>query len=138
MMAAGDIKGTTRSMQLKVPRTPLREMVMYLVQPHQDGSTQKVRMPMILLVLSPQIRGPVVLDVNLGKGDSQREETTADEDGEREMSEESDLSELLETPKFKLWKDKTKTLRTGLVCVPKKAEVIILSKLWAIPFTVAR
>ena len=49
-----------------------------------------VQMPMLM----PQMKCWVMIKANQGKGDSPREEeTAADEDGEREVNEESEPSE---------------------------------------------
>jgi len=65
-------------------------------------------------MLTPQIKGWVVLKVNLGKGDRPREEEmTTDEDGERVQSEDSEPREVPETPKAKTLKGKTKMPKMG-------------------------
>jgi len=51
-------------------------------------------MPVLMLMVMPQMKGQVMIKANQGKGDSPREEeTAADEDGEREVNEESEPSE---------------------------------------------
>jgi len=58
---------------------------------------------------------------------------TVDEDGESQREETSDVSEHLATPKAKPLRGNMKILRTGQTWVPKKAEVIVLTKLRAVP-----
>src|SRR5882724_490804 len=76
------------------PTTPARQMTVYTVQENEDGSAEQASSPMVMPVLTPQMKGQVVIKANLGRGESPREEeTTADEDGEKEMSEPREPSE---------------------------------------------
>jgi len=87
------------------PMMLLREMRVYAVQPNQDGLVQQVRTPQMVPMATPQIKGIIVLKVNLGRGDSLREEDTiTDEDGDDDREDkcsESDLPEHSVMPKSK-------------------------------------
>jgi len=55
---------------------------------------EQASMPVMIPILLPQIQGQVIIKANQWRGESPREEeTTADEDGEREASEPSKLNE---------------------------------------------
>ena len=67
-----------------------------------------------MAVQTPQMTGPMVIKANRGEGESPREEdTTADEDGEREMSELSELSKSSEAPATSHAKVKKAKHQTG-------------------------
>jgi len=69
------------------PGTPPRQMTIYAVQENLDRSAKQASMPVVMPILMPQMKGQVIIKANLGQGESPREEdTTADEDGEREAS----------------------------------------------------
>jgi len=70
-------------------------------------------MPVIMPILTPQMKGWVMTKANQGKGETLREEdTTTDEDRETEASEASKLDEALRTPKRKQTRGKDKALRS--------------------------
>ena len=76
------------------PMTLLRQMWVYALQPSWDGQAEQASTPNMIPVHIPQIRRDLVIKENLGKGTKWGEnETTADEDGE------SELTELSTTPK---------------------------------------
>src|SRR5882672_2941487 len=113
-------KKTSRAKDAAVnrPTTPVRKMAVYAIEEGPSGSIAQARTPTVMVVRMPQTEGEHVVKENLGKGDSPREEeTTADEEGESEVSEAS------MTPQAKAGKGKMK--RTGWRGVPKKAEVIV-------------
>src|SRR5882724_3942746 len=94
------------------PATPARQMTVYVVQENEDRSAEQASTPMVMPVLTPRMKGQVIVKANLGRGESPREEeTTTDEDGEREMSELSELSEAPAPPCNQATKIKGKTPR---------------------------
>src|SRR5882724_4768207 len=111
------------------PATPARQMTVYMVQENEDGSAEQASSPMVMPILTPQMKGQVVIKANLGQGESPREEeTTADEDGEREMSELSELSKAPAPPCNQATKIKGKTPRARWTHVPKQVGIIISAK----------
>jgi len=102
------------------PTTPVRKMAVYAIEEGPSGSVSQARTPTVMVVRTPQTEGEHVVNENLGEGDSpQTEETTAEEEGESEISEDS------ATPQAKPLKGKgNKTGRRG---VPKKAELVMLA-----------
>jgi len=67
----------------------------------------------------PQMQGRVIIKANCGRGESLREEeTTADEDGEREASEASEAP----IPKQRQMKGKVKPSKTRWAWVPKRGQ----------------
>ena len=70
---------------------------------------------MLVPVLTPHIKGWVVVKVNLGKESPREEETTVDEDGERELSEDSDPGALPVTPRDKPLKPKFQKSENGFL-----------------------
>jgi len=63
-------------------------MAIYAIKEDPSGGIAQARTPMIMVVHTPRTEGEHVVKENLGKGDSpQEEETTADEEGESEVSE---------------------------------------------------
>jgi len=108
------------------PVTPLRQMTVYAVQENKDGSAEQASMPMVMPVLTPQMKGQVVIKANLGRGESPREEEmTMDKDREREMSELRELSEAPALPHNQATKIKGKTPRTRWTNIPKQVGIII-------------
>jgi len=78
------------------PVTPPRQMTVYMFQENEDRLAKQASMPMVMPVLTPQMKVWAVIKASLGRGESPREEEmTADEDVEREMS---DLREPREAP----------------------------------------
>ena len=89
------------------PAMPPRQMTVYTVQLNQDGSAEQASTLVLMPVQMPQMTGCVVIKVNQGQGESpMEEEMTADEDGEREVSEPRGPSEAPAMPH-----DKVKRLR---------------------------
>ena len=83
---------------------------------------------------TPRMTGPMVIKANRGEGESPREEdTTMDEDGEREMSEPSELSKAPATPHAKVKKAKAKRPNTRRACIPKQAKIVVLAKVRTVP-----
>ena len=84
-----DAAGGSRPIPFAGPMTPpQRQMTVYMVHLNQDGSAEQASMLVLMPVMMPQMKGWVVIKANLGQGESLREEdTTADEDGERELRE---------------------------------------------------
>jgi len=71
-------------------------------------------------VLMPQLKGQVVIKANQGIVESPREEeTTTDEDGKKEVSKESKLSEAPVMSKKKLSKANGKSLKMSQAQDPK-------------------
>jgi len=69
-------------------------------------------MLVLMAMQTPQMTGCVVIKANRGEGESPREEEmTADEDGEREVSEPKNLSKALAMPCVKVTKVKNPTTR---------------------------
>jgi len=65
---------TARPTQLESPvpaMTPSHQMRVYTMQLSQDGPAKQASMPNILLVLTPQVCGEMVIKENLGKGSSE-------------------------------------------------------------------
>jgi len=76
------------------PATPPRQMTIYMVQENQDGLAEQASTPVVMPILTPQMKGWVIIKANLGQGESPREEEmTMDKDGEREMSKPREPSE---------------------------------------------
>ena len=74
---------------------------------------EQARMLVVMPISMPQMKGQVVIKANLGRGKSpMEEETTADEDGEKEMSEPRELSKAPVLPRNQTTKIKGKTPRT--------------------------
>src|SRR5882724_7978950 len=91
------------------PVTPPRQMTMYAVQLNQDGLTKQASEPVLMAMQTPQMTGPMVIKANQGEGESPREEdTTADDDGEREVTEPSKPSEAPAMCRAKVMKSKPK------------------------------
>src|SRR5882724_7460001 len=108
------------------PATPARQMTVYMVQENEDGSAEQASSPMVMPVLTPQMKGQVVIKANLGRGESPREEeTTADEDREKEMSKPREPSEAPAPPCNQATKIKGKMTRARWTCIPKQAGIII-------------
>src|SRR5882724_11585228 len=111
------------------PATPARQMTVYVVQKNKDGSAEQASMPMVMPIMMPQMKGQVVIKANLGRGESPREEeTTVDEDGEREMSEPREPSEAPALPCNQATKIKGKMPRERRTRVPKQAGIFILAE----------
>ena len=71
-------------------------------------------MPVLMPVLTPQMKGQVMIKANQGQGESLREEeTNTDEDREMEVSEESELGKALAACPNKGSKVKGKTPKMG-------------------------
>jgi len=88
----------------------------------------------VMPVLTPQMRGRVIIKANLGQGESMREEeTTADEDREREVSELRELSKASAMPHDQVMKVKGRTPRMRCACVPKQAKIIVLAEVRTVP-----
>jgi len=81
--------------------------------------------------------GPMVIKANRSEGESPREEDiTADEDGEREMSELSEPSELSVAPatsRVKVRKAKAKRPNTRWARIPRQAEIVISAEARTVP-----
>jgi len=111
-------QGDTTPVQAEVPS---RQMAVYAVRPSRDGRVEQASSPTIIPVLTPM---PGILEPikeNLGEEDSPREEeTTADEEGESEVSEGSTTTPA-KTPK-------ARPRKGGKKGVPKKAEVVVLAE----------
>jgi len=111
------------------PVGPLRQMTIYTVQENEDRLAKQASTPMVMPILTPQMKGWVVIKANLGQGESLREEEmTADKDGEREMREPREPREPPAPPHNQATKIKGKTPRTRLTCIPKQVGIIILAK----------
>jgi len=94
------------------PATPPRQMTVYVVQENEEISAEQVSVPVVMPILTPQMKGRVIIKANLGRGESPREEeTTADKDGEREMSDPREPSEAPAMPHDGITKVKGKTPR---------------------------
>jgi len=96
------------------PVTPPRQMVVYMVQLDQDRSAEQARTLVLMPILMPQIKIQVVIKANRGQGESLREQdTTADDDWERGVSEGSELRKAPAAHPNKVLKVKGKTPKTG-------------------------
>src|SRR5882724_6237664 len=92
------------------PVTLARQMTVYAVQENQDVSADQASMLIVMPVLVPQMKGQVIIKANLGQGETMREEeTTADKDGEREVSKLREPSEAPAMPHVWVTKVKGKT-----------------------------
>ena len=111
------------------PAMPPRQMTVYVVQENEDGLAEQASTPVVIPVLTPQMKGRVVIKANLGRGESPREEeTTMDEDREKEMSELREPREAPVPPCNQTTKVKGKTPRTKWSCIPKQADIVIPAK----------
>ena len=76
------------SPMLPVMPMPAQQMSMYTLHPTRGRLAKQASFPIVILVQSPTIRGTLILKENIGEGVRQRdEETTADNDGESELTE---------------------------------------------------
>jgi len=48
------------------PATPARQMTIYMVQENEDGSAEQASTPMVMPILTPQMKGQLVIKANLG------------------------------------------------------------------------
>jgi len=105
---------------LPVMPMPLQQMTMYMLHLTQGGLAEQASSPIVILVQSPTVCGPLIFKENIGEGARQRdEETTADDD------EESKLTELSSMPK--VWRERKAPLRKR--GVPNNAAMVMLSEL---------
>src|SRR5882724_11400678 len=80
----------------------------------------------------PQTQGPIIIKENLGMEDQPRDEDmTTEEDGENEHSGSNTTTPARSSPR--LMRGSTKKSRTGHTWVPKKAKVVISTKLREVP-----
>ena len=56
------------------PATPPRQMTVYVVQENEEISAEQVSVPVVMPILTPQMKGRVIIKANLGRGESLREE----------------------------------------------------------------
>ena len=86
-----------------------------------------------MAVQTPQMTGPMVIKANRGEGESLREDTTVDEDMEREMSELSELSEAPATPCVQVKKAKAKRPNTRWARIPRQAKIVVSAEMRTVP-----
>src|SRR5882724_8900766 len=111
------------------PVMPPRHMAVYAVQPTQDGSAEQASVLVLMAVQTPQMTGCVVIKANQGEGESPRGgEMTAEEDGEREVSEPSDPSKALAMPRGKVMKVKAQRSPSKRARIPRQAKVMVLAE----------
>src|SRR5882724_8242008 len=95
-------------------------MTMYALHPTRSGLAEQASSPIIIPVLSPNRSGPIVVIEIIGEGVRQRdEETTVDNPGESELTEQSSV------PKVRRAEKKLPLRRRG---IPKNTAVVILSE----------
>ena len=82
--------------------------------------------PVLMAMQMPRMTGHMVIKANQGEGESLREEeTTTEEDGEREVSEPSEPSEALATPHGKFTRVKAQMSPSKRARVPRQAKVVV-------------
>ena len=86
---------------MPIPPQVTQKMSMYVLHLTRGALAEQASTPMVIPVLSPTGHRPVIIKKNIGEGARQRdEETTADSEGE------SELTELLIMPK--VWREEKK------------------------------
>src|SRR5882724_13037399 len=100
-------------------------MTMYALHLTRSGLAKQASSPIVIPVLSPNRSGPIIIKENIGEGARQGdEETTADDPGESELTEQSSV------PKVRRAEKKPPLRRRG---IPKNAAVVVLSELRSKP-----
>src|SRR5882724_3332330 len=95
-------------------------MTMYALHLTRSGLAEQASLPIVIPVLSPNRSGPIVVKENIGEGARQGdEETTADDPGESELTEQSSV------PKVRRAEKKPPSRRRG---IPKNAAIVVLSE----------
>ena len=84
----------------RVPTTPMtptpgkrnQQMTMYALHLTRSGLAEQASLPIVIPVLSPNRSGPIIVKENVGEGARQGdEETTTDDPGESELTEQSSM-----------------------------------------------
>jgi len=96
---------------------PARWMTMYALHPTQGGLAEQASAPMVIPVQSSTGHGQLIIKENVGEGARQRdEETTADDEGESELTE-------MSMPRVQRARNAPRKRGT-----PKNATVVVLSE----------
>ena len=91
------ITETPRPTRMGTPTLPVmpmlaQQMSMYALHPTRGGLAKEASSPIVILIQSSTICGPLIFKENIGEGARKRDkQTTVDDDGESELTELSSM-----------------------------------------------